>query len=71
VLWLVSESFEGGSTVPVLGMQRHFEAYAARTDLPNTKVVTSPGPGSQASTHGGFDDDPAARQSIIDFIRAV
>lgn len=69
LLHLVSESFEGGSMVPILGMQKHFEAYQAGRKLPHTTALVSPGPQVASTTHGGFDDDPGALQRIIDFIR--
>jgi hypothetical protein len=70
LLHLVSESFEGGSTTPVLGMQAFFDAYAAAQPLKNTRVIVAPGPASAATHHGGFDDDPATQQRVLEFIRA-
>ena len=69
LLHLVSESFEGGSGVPILGMQQHFDAYQARRGLPNTTAIVSPGPEVASTTHGGFDDDPGALARVIAFIR--
>ena len=66
LLYLVSESFEGGSSTPILGMQKFFDAYA--TKLVNTTAHASPGLVSTARTHGGFDDDPGTRAQILKFI---
>jgi hypothetical protein len=66
LLYLVSESFEGGSTTPILGMQRFFDAMPT---LPNTTAWVSPGPVSASTTHGGFDDDPGTRGQVVKFIR--
>jgi len=66
LLYLVSESFEGGSTTPILGMQKFFDPYANK--LPHTTAYSSPGPVSTSTSHGGFDDDPATRAQILKFI---
>lgn len=68
LLYLVSESFEAGSTVPIVGMQRYWDANAAATPWPHAVAHAAPGPASRASTHGAFDDDPATQQRIIEFI---
>jgi hypothetical protein len=52
--------------VPILGMQRYFDAYAP--GLKNTTVHVSPGPTSASSTHGGFDDDALSQRRVIEFI---
>jgi hypothetical protein len=69
LLHLVSESFEGGSTVPILGMRKHFDPLAQAQPLPHTRVHLAPGPSSSSSTHGGFDNDALTRQEVLDFIR--
>ncbi|HSV70258.1 MAG TPA: C1 family peptidase [Methylibium sp.] len=69
LLHLVSESFEGGTRTPILGMQTHFDAWQARRKLPNTTSLLSPGPKVASSTHGGFDEDPGALAQVIDFIK--
>jgi hypothetical protein len=67
LLYLVSESFEGGTTTPILGMQKFFDAYAkARLEQPTVHVA--PGPTSGSMTHGGFDDDAATQRQVLDFI---
>jgi len=75
LLYLVSESFEGGTTTPILGMQKYFDPYAA--SLPKLKVHVSPStpspsrpgvPPVASSTHGGFDNDPGTKAEIVRFI---
>lgn len=76
LLYLVSESFEGGTTTPILGMQKYFDSYAA--GLGKVKVHVSPAasnsnraavPPVASSTHGGFDNDPGTKAEIVRFIR--
>jgi hypothetical protein len=66
LLYLVSESFEGGSTTPILGMQKFFDGHAKK--LPHVTSHTAPGPVSASTTHAGFDDDPGTRAQIVKFI---
>lgn len=68
LLYLVSESFEGGATTPILGLQKDYERNIAPLP-PKSEVHVSPGPVSTSTTHGGFDDDPGTIERIIDFIR--
>jgi hypothetical protein len=70
LLYLVSQSFEGGRTTPILGMQKYFDAEFS-TALPNTTVHDSPGTTSTSTTHGGFDNDKATQQRVIEFIQAA
>lgn len=68
LLCLVSESFEGGTRTPILGMKRYFDACAA---MPAGVVAhVAPGPASASTTHGGFDDDEATLAQVIAFIKA-
>jgi hypothetical protein len=67
LLYLVSQSFEGGQVTPVLGMQKYFDAYAAA--VPKAQAHVAPGPTSASTTHGGFDDDSATKQQVLKFIR--
>ncbi|MCW7537651.1 C1 family peptidase [Aquabacterium sp. A7-Y] len=67
ILYLVSESFEGGNRTPLLGMQKYADSYLAQ--LPNVTVHVAPGPGSAAVNHGDFDTDPLTVQGVIDFIK--
>ncbi len=66
LLYLVSQSFEGGGETPVIGMQKYFDAQAG--DWPRTTVHVAPGSVSAASTHGSFDSDPGTRAQIVKFI---
>lgn len=67
LLWLVSESFERARATPILGMQKYFASYGAK--LKHTTTHVAPGPTSQATTHGGFDDDTATQDQVIAFIK--
>jgi hypothetical protein len=66
LLHLVSESFEGGVRTPILGMEQYFKRIAG--SLKNTAVHYAPGAKSAASTHGGFDNDPATMRTVVKFI---
>ena len=67
LLYLVSESFEGGTRTPILGMKRHFDAYEA---MPAGAVAhVAPGSTSTSTTHGGFDDDAATLAQVIAFVK--
>jgi hypothetical protein len=67
LLYLVSESFEGEIHTPILGMEKYFKA--ATDGLPHVKAWTAPGPASDSTTHGGFDDDGRTMKCIIDLIK--
>lgn len=69
LLYLVSESFEHGVQTPLLGMEKYFDQHVGGLGLRNVKAWTSPAGASQSSTHGGFDDDTATRESIISLIK--
>jgi hypothetical protein len=66
LLYLVSQSFEGGVETPILGMQKYFSAVA---NLPNVRAWTAPGNQSASVTHGGFDDDATTMNSVIALIQ--
>lgn len=66
LLHLVSESFEGGATVPIVGMEKHFRNMALP---PRTVVCRSPGPDSGATRHGDFDNDRLTKARVLKFIR--
>lgn len=68
LLYLVSQSFERGRRVPILGMERWFGTSAVAR-LANARVWTAPGAGTSSTTHGGFDDDRATMRTIIALIR--
>jgi len=67
LLYLVSESFEGRIHTPILGMEKYFKV--ATDALPRVKAWTAPGPASDSTTHGGFDDDARTMNSIIALIK--
>jgi len=69
LLYLVSESFEGGTRTPILGMQKYFTDRIASRGLATVKVWTSPGAVTASTTHGGFDDDRLTMESVIKLIR--
>jgi len=69
LLYLVSESFEGGKRTPILGMQKYFADQVASRRLASVKVWTSPGSVTASTTHGGFDNDPLTMASVIKLIR--
>jgi len=70
LLYLVSESFEGGVTTPILGMQKFFDAEVSPMSLASIKAFPAPGRESSSTTHGGFDDDLATMTSIIKAVTA-
>ena len=69
LLYLVSESFEGGVRTPILGMAKYFDEAVGSLRLPSVKAWVAPGPASASTTHGGFDDDPLTMGSIISMIK--
>lgn len=71
LLYLVSESFEGGQRTPILGMDKYWNERIAALKLKNVQAWTAPGPQSASSTHGGFDDDKPTREEIGRLIRAA
>jgi hypothetical protein len=70
LLYLVSESFEGGRRTPLLGMEKYWAQSLGALNLPNVQAFTAPGTASQSSTHGGFDDDVTTRRSVIALIKS-
>ena len=69
LLYLVSESFERGKQTPLVGMEKYFGQKIGRLGLKNVKAWTSPAGASRSTTHGGFDDDEATRDSVISLIK--
>lgn len=65
LLYLVSESFEGGSSTPILGLEKDFRYH----DVAGVKVFAAPGGSSASATHGGFDDDPDTMNAVIRLIK--
>jgi hypothetical protein len=70
LLYLVSESFEGGRGIPILGMEKYFDAKVKGLAPRRVKAYSAPGPETASTTHGGFDDDPVTRERVIRHIRA-
>jgi len=75
LLYLVSESFEGGTRTGILGMQKYFDPLAAKIPAAVTHVSpaapdpTRPGvPPVASSTHGGFDNDAGTQAEVVRFI---
>ncbi len=71
LLFLVSEAFEGGAQRPMLGMERYFSAYGAKTTLRNVTAYAAPGLQSRTVSHSGFARDPATLNTILDYIKAA
>lgn len=69
LLYLVSESFEGGVRTPILGMEKHFNASIGAMKLKNVQAWSAPQSCSNSTTHGGFDDDSQTMNSIICLIK--
>lgn len=69
LLYLVSESFEGGKRTPVVGMAKYVPPeLAARA---NVQLWAAQSRETNSTTHGGFDDDEATRASVIRSILAA
>jgi hypothetical protein len=71
LLYLVSESFENGVQTPVLGMQKYFESQVADLVPGRIRAFTAPGPSSQSTTHGDFDNDARTLQNVITLIKGA
>jgi hypothetical protein len=69
LLYLVSESFEGGVRTPILGMDRYFQE-SGILGQERVTYLTTPSDLSPNATHGGFDDDVEVQQTIVDFVHA-
>ncbi|SSW69528.1 hypothetical protein [Achromobacter agilis] len=74
LLYLVSESFEGGTTTPLLGMERYFRDAGIPCDAVHVSPTGSQPSGGglppvASSTHGGFDNDKGTQQHVIAFIK--
>lgn len=71
LLCLLRESFEGGRSTPILGLERDWQALAPELAGALTPVSAhaSPGPHSRSVKHGGFDDDDTTLESVLRFIR--
>jgi hypothetical protein len=71
LLYLVSESFEGGKRTPIVGMEKYFSELIARDPLPHVRIEAAPSSATGSTTHGGFDDDAATMASVIDLIKTT
>jgi hypothetical protein len=72
LLYLVSESFEHGRRADILGIERHFQAMVAALPAEVRQRMASwsaPLAGSLSTTHGGFDDDDQALETVITLIK--
>lgn len=74
LLYLVSESFEGGTTTELLGMEKYFRKANIPCDAVHVSPAGSHSPASRiqpvaSSTHGGFDNDKGTQQQVIAFIK--
>lgn len=68
LLYLVSESFEGGKRTPIIGMQKYAKALAG---LRNAKQFAAQSRETNSAEHGDFDNDAATLQSVIRQIKAA
>ena len=66
LLYLVSESFEGGSRTPVIGMETYYDAVGGPANMRAWAAVSS---ATKSTTHGGFDNDPPTLASVIRCIK--
>jgi hypothetical protein len=78
LLYLVSRAFEGGrGDVPLLGMEKHLVPAIAASDWgAQVTHLGSPGiayrpadPATEATSHGGMDDDVAVQDAVIRHIK--
>jgi len=70
LLYLVSESFEGGQRVPILGMEKYFKPWSDAIALKNIQTYAAPSKSTSSTTHGGFDDDDKTMVSVIKMIKS-
>jgi hypothetical protein len=71
LLYLVSESFEHGRRTNILGIAKHHNAMLADLAPYVRQLMASwsaPMAGSMSTTHGGFDDDDRALETVIKLI---
>ena len=72
LLYLVSESFEHGKRTNILGIAKHHDAMLSSIGADVGQRMASwsaPMAGSMSTTHGGFDDDARALETVIKLIR--
>jgi len=70
LLYLVSESFEGGQRVPILGMEKYFKQWSDAVALKNIQTYSAPSKATNSTTHGGFDEDDKTMGSVIKLIKS-
>ena len=70
LLYLVSESFEGGQHVPILGMEKYFKTWCDACGLKNVESYAAPSRSTSSTTHGGFDEDDKTMSSVIKMIKS-
>ena len=69
LLYLVSESFEGGLHVPILGMEKYFKPWLDAAALNNVQAFAAPSKSTGSTTHGGFDNDAKTMSNVIKMIK--
>lgn len=62
LLYLVSESFEGGAQTEILGMQKYFDPKGRPANVQRWAADSRE---THSTTHGGFDNDDATMNSVI------
>lgn len=69
LLWLVSRAFEDKRDTPILGMKCFLDKNPALNSLREDLIVSPstgvPGSETASKTHGGFDNDPATMNSVL------
>ncbi|GLH73770.1 hypothetical protein GETHLI_22720 [Geothrix limicola] len=68
LLYLVSRAFEGQRKASILGLETDFNLLQPEFSPGTFSVTTAPGPESTSTTHGGFDEDEATMNTILDLI---
>lgn len=70
LLWLVSNAFEDRRGTPLLGMKHYVGGDAGLRRAAFNEIIESAGKGKagaqcNSETHGGFDNDPATMNSVL------
>ena len=63
LLYLVSEALEGSASVPLVGMERYYDAMSRS---PSMQAWAAVGPETTSREHGDFDEDEVTRRSVIE-----
>src|SRR5262249_14666364 len=69
LLFLVSESFEGGHRTPLLRMQRYYDELKPTANMPASALIDAREP--KSAPHSGFSTDEVTRDSVIRHITAA